>query len=243
MVSSVVAEATSEPYNPRPASAPGFIVAIMNRLAQILVLLFPVAAAAQSFTVTFPKEVSAQPLDGRILLVLSTDPSDEPRNQIDDSPRSQILFGLTVDGWQPGQPAVVDSSASGYPIRSLKDVPPGEYTAQAVLNKYETFHRSDGKTVKLHMDQGEGQHWNSSPGNLYSKPQKVTVKAGGTISISLTDVIQPIPVPADTKYIRHIRIQSEALTKFWGRPMFVSAVVLVPEGFDDHPNARFPLPT
>jgi hypothetical protein len=241
MVSSVVAEATSEPYNPRPASGPGFIVAIMNRLAQFLVLLFPVAAAAQSFTVTFPKEVSAQPLDGRILLVLSTDPSDEPRNQIDDSPRSQILFGLTVDGWQPGQPAVVDSSASGYPIRSLKDVPPGEYTAQAVLNKYETFHRSDGKTVKLHMDQGEGQHWNSSPGNLYSKPQKVTVKAGGTISISLTDVIQPIPVPADTKYIRHIRIQSEALTKFWGRPMFVSAVVLVPEGFDDHPNARFPL--
>src|ERR1035437_6191020 len=185
----------------------------MKRIALALLLFFPIAAAAQSFSVSFPKELSAQPLDGRLLLVLSTDPSpdpnQEPRNQIDDTPRTQIVFGLTVDGWQPGQPAGVDATAWGYPIRSLKDVPPGEYTVQAVLNKYETFHRADGKTVKLHMDQGEGQHWNSSPGNLYSKPVKIVVKPGGApIFVSLTEVIPPIPTPADTKYIRHIRIQS-----------------------------------
>ena len=213
----------------------------MKRLALPLVLLLPIALAAQSFTITFPKEVSAQSLDGRLLLCLSTDPSDEPRNQIDDTMRSQIVFGLNVDGWQPGQPAVVDATAWGYPIRSLKDVPPGQYTVQAVLNKYETFHRSDGKTVKLHPDQGEGQRWNISPGNLISKPMKVTVKPGASISIALTEVIPPIPTPADTKYIRHIRIQSAALTKFWGRSMFISAIVLVPEGFDEHPNAHFPL--
>jgi hypothetical protein len=213
----------------------------MKRIAFAFILLFPFAAAAQSFSVTFPREVSAQPLDGRLLLVLSTDPSDEPRNQIDDTLRSQMIFGLTVDGWQPGKAAVVDATAWGYPIRSLKDVPAGEYTAQAVLNKYETFHRADGKTVKLHMDQGEGQLWNLSPGNLYSKPMKVTVKPGGAISLQLTEVIPPIPVPADTKYVRHIRIQSALLTKFWDRPMFLSAIVLVPEGFDEHPNARFPL--
>jgi hypothetical protein len=214
----------------------------MIRKALLLALLFPLAASAQSFSVSFPKEASAQPLDGRILLLLSTDPTDEPRNQIDDTPRSQLVFGLTVDALRPGQPAVVDASAWGYPIRSLKDVPPGEYTVQAVLNKYETFHRSDGHTVKLHMDQGEGQHWNISPGNLYSKPTKITIKPGGApIAVQLTQVIPPIPTPADTKYVRHIRIQSDALTKFWGRPMFLSAVVLVPAGFDDHPNARFPL--
>jgi hypothetical protein len=121
-------------------------------------------------------------------------------------------------------------------------VPAGEYTVQAVLNKYETFHRADGKTIKLHMDQGEGQHWNLTPGNLISKPQKITVKPGGApIAVLLTGVIPPIATPADTKYVRHIRIQSALLTKFWGRPMFLSAVVMVPEGFDEHPNARFPL--
>src|SRR3984885_2277728 len=218
------------------------IVASMKRTLLALVLLAPVAAAAQSFTVTFPSELSAQPLDGRLLLVLSTDSSDEPRNQIDDTPRSQIVFGLTVDGWKPGQPAKFDETAWGYPIRSLKDVPAGDYFVQVVLNKYETFHRSDGKTVKLHMDQGEGQHWNISPGNLYSKPEKITVKHDGRpISVALTNVIPPIAVPADTQYVRHLRIRSEVLTKFWGRPMFLSAVVLVPEGFDEHPNAHFPL--
>jgi hypothetical protein len=213
----------------------------MKRLALPFVLLLPFTLAAQSFSVTFSKDVSAQPLDGRLLLCLSTDPSDEPRNQIDDTMRSQIVFGLTVDGWKPGQPALVDSTAWGYPIRSLKDVPSGEYYVQAVLNKYETFHRSDGKTVKLHPDQGEGQHWNISPGNLISKPIKVTVKPGSTISIALTEVIPAIPTPTDTKYVRHIRIQSAALTKFWGRPMFISAIVLVPEGFDEHLDAHFPL--
>lgn len=214
----------------------------MKRSALALLLLCSIAASAQSFTVTFPKERSAQPLDGRLLLLLSTDPSDEPRNQINDTPRSQMVFGVTVDGWKPGQPTIVDASAWGYPVHSLKDLPPGDYYVQALLNKYETFHRSDGKVVKLHMDQGEGQHWNISPGNIYSKVRKITVtRSSATIALSLTEEIPPIPAPVDTKYIRHIRIQSSVLTKFWGRPMFLSAAVLVPEGFDDHPDAHFPL--
>jgi hypothetical protein len=214
----------------------------MKRTALALFLALPIFVAAQSFTVTFPKEASAAPMDGRLLLVLSTDSSDEPRNQIDDSPRTQIVFGMNVDGWQPGQPVTVDSSAFGYPIRSLNQVPAGDYFVQAVLNRYETFHRADEKVVKLHMDQGEGQHWNSSPGNLYSKAVKLHVAPGGApIPISLDQVIPPIPTPADTKYVRHLRIQSDVLTKFWGRPIFLSAIVLVPEGFDDHPNAHFPL--
>ena len=211
-------------------------------LAFAALALCAVAASAQSFSVTFSKEASAQPLDGRLLLVLSTDPSDEPRNQINDSPRTQIVFGVNVDGWQPGNATIVDAGAWGYPIPSLRDVPPGQYTVQAVLNKYETFHRSDGKTVKMHMDQGEGQHWNSSPGNLYSRPRQIELEAGGApIDLLLDQVIPPIETAADTKYIRHIRIQSDVLTRFWGRPMFIGAIVLVPEGFDAHPDSRFPL--
>jgi hypothetical protein len=112
---------------------------------------------------------------------------------------------------------------------------------QVGLHRYETFHRADGHTVKLPMDRGEGQHWNLAPGNLYSTPQKVTLGGGTTVTVSLDKEIPPIEEPKDTKYIRHLKIQSALLTKFWGRPMFLSANVLVPEGFDEHPNARFPL--
>jgi hypothetical protein len=198
-------------------------------------------AQSPRFSVSFPAERSSQPLDGRLLLVLSNDPSAEPRMQIDDTSRTQMIFGVTVDGWKPGDATTVDDAAFGYPIHNLKDVPAGDYYVQAVLNRYETFHRSDGTTVKLHMDQGEGQHWNISPGNLYSKPQKIHVGPGSTAAISLDQEIPPIPDAKDTKYIRHLKIKSELLTKFWGRPMYLSAIVLVPEGFDEHTEAHFPL--
>ncbi|HMD30849.1 MAG TPA: hypothetical protein VKG84_02990 [Candidatus Acidoferrales bacterium] len=196
----------------------------------------------QWFSVTFPNERSAQPLDGRMLLLLSTDPSAEPRMQINDTVRTQLVFGMDVDGLRPGQAFMVDDTAFGFPTRYLHDVPPGEYYVQALLHRYETFHRSDGHTVKLPMDRGEGQHWNLAPGNLYSKPQKVTIGAGGAaIAIVLDQEIPAIPPPPDTTYIRHLRILSKLLTEFWGRPMYLSANVLVPEGFESHPSVRFPM--
>ncbi len=199
-------------------------------------------ASAYRFAVSFAKEQSAEALDGRILLILSTDGSAEPRTQINGTPKTQMIFGLDADGLKPGQSAIVDDAAYGYPTRYLHDVPAGEYFVQVVFHKYETFHRADGYTVKLPMDRGEGQHWNLAPGNLYSKPQKITLKKGGEpIALALDQVIATIPEPKDTTYVRHIKIQSELLTKFWGRPIFLSANVLVPEGFDAHPNAHFPL--
>jgi hypothetical protein len=200
------------------------------------------AASAQTITVSFPASRSGQPLDGRLLLLLSNDPSAEPRMQIDDTPKSQMIFGITVDAWKPDEPFTIGDNAQGYPRASLKDVPVGDYTVQAVLNVYETFHRSDGKTVKLAPDRGEGQHWNIAPGNLLSKPRLVHIGPGAApINVSLTDVIPPIKPEPDTKYIRHIRIESKLLTNFWGRLVYLSAIVLVPEGFDAHPQARYPL--
>src|SRR5450631_3643458 len=212
----------------------------MLRSLPFLFLILLAPAGAQ-ITVSFPARVTSKPLDGRVLLLLSTDPSAEPRMQINDTPRSQIVFGTTVDGLAPGQAVTMSGSAAGYPIRSLDDVPPGDYFVQAVLNIYQTFHRANGTTVKLAPDRGEGQHWNIAPGNLYSKPVKVHVDGHTKVAVALTEVIPPIAPPVDTKYIRHIRIQSDLLTRFWGTPMYLSAIVLVPEGFDEHPDAHFPI--
>ena len=207
-------------------------------------LLWVSAAAAQTITVSFPTSRSDKPLDGRLLLLLSNDPSAEPRMQIDDTPKSQMIFGVTVDGWKPGDPLTIGTTMPrAYPRESLKDVPPGDYTIQAVLNVYETFHPSDGKTVKLAQDRGEGQHWNLAPGNLVSRPRLVPHRPRGASDRSLTrwgDSTDHARARS-SKYIRHIHIQSKLLTKFWGRPVDLSAVVLVPEGFDTHPRARYPL--
>src|SRR5215475_4068484 len=186
--------------------------------AMLIVILGSAASAntpptSPRFSVSFPKERSAQPLDGRILLLLSNDGSAEPRMQISISYKTQMVFGLDVDQLEPGKSVTIDDAAFGYPIRHLREVPSGEYFVQAVLNRYETFHRGDGHTVKLHMDQGEGQHWNISPTNLYSKPQKITLggAAQQPIAIVMDQEIPPIEPPKDTKYIRHMKLQSSLL--------------------------------
>ena len=197
---------------------------------------------ATDFTVTFPKTRSERPLDGRLLLLLSTDPSAEPRLQINDSPNTQILFGTDVENWKPGTLARVGDNAFGYPIRTLSQLKPGEYTVQALLNRYETFHLADGRIVKLPPDRGEGQQWQSKPGNIYSQPVKLTIGPGGhPVTLTLDQEIPPIPPLKDTQYIKHIRIRSERLSKFYGTDMYLGAHVLVPAGFDEHPQARYPL--
>ncbi len=212
----------------------------------VLAALSPACAPSSGglrFAVSFPAERSAGPLDGRLLLLVSTDGSAEPRFQISDAAGTQLVFGIDIDGLAPGATAEFDASVLGYPVKSLAGIPRGEYFVQALLHKYETFRRSDGHVVKLPMDRGEGQRWNQAPGNLYSAPRKVFLDPAEseTIRIVLDQEIPPIEPPEDTKYIRHERIQSELLTEFWGRPMHLGACLLLPEGFDEHPEARYPL--
>ena len=225
----------------RTALALFTILQTMNSLGQTS----PPSPSALAFAVSFEATKSAAPLDGRLLLLLSTDPAEEPRFQINDGPKTQIVFGMDVENWKPGEARLMnpdDGSFFGHPMRSLRDLRPGEYTVQALLDRYETFHRADGHVLKLPTDRGEGRKWNRAPGNIHSKPQRVRIDANsGRIALALTEEIPPVSQPADTQYVKHIRIQSERLSKFWGRPTYLGAHVLLPEGFETHPEARYPL--
>ncbi len=207
-------------------------------------LLFSFCLSAQTkFIIPYPSQFGNQPLDGRLLLLFSTSNKTEPRFQISDGPQTQQVFGINADGWKPGEVKTIDAKAFGYPVETMKQLKSGTYYVQVVLHKYETFKRKDGHTVKLPMDRGEGQHWNEAPGNLYNKPVQLRFNSAGTdaVTIKLDSEIPPIEEPKDTKYIKHIKIQSKLLTEFWGRPMYIGAHVLLPEGWDTHPTVKYPL--
>jgi hypothetical protein len=195
------------------------------------------------FSISFPEELSTEALDGRMLLMVSNDDEREPRFQIGNGLDTQLIFGIDVEGLRPGEEAVIDADVFGYPLTSIAEIPPGKYWVQALLNRYETFRLGDGRQLKLPPDKGEGQKWNEKPGNFYSTPREVAIhpSADTTISISLDNAIPPIPESEDTKYIKHVKVQSDRLTEFWGRPTYLGAHVLLPEGFDEHPDARYPL--
>jgi len=200
-------------------------------------------SAPLKFKISFDQTSSTEPLDGRVILVIAASEQPEPRFQVSAGIEAPQIFGIDIDGLAPGTEAVIDARTFGFPHESLADVKPGDYYVQAVLHKYETFNLASGKTVKLPMDRGEGQQWNRAPGNLFSTPQRLSIDpvARNDISITLDQVIPPIQEPEDTKYVKHVKMRSELLTEFWGRPMVLGAHVLLPEGFDEHPEARYPL--
>ena len=212
-------------------------------LAITMALTVPLNASGTTFHITHPqKDESGNFFQGRVLLFLSKSNLDEPRFQTSDKSSTAFVFGVDLKS-KGVTKTIIDDSAFGYPVKSLSEIPPGNYFIQGLLHKYEKFNLKTGHTVHLPMDRGEGQRWHSAPGNYYSKPKKISLdpKKRKSIKIVLDQVIPEITPPSDTKYVKHIKIKSKLLTEFWGRPMHLGAHVLLPEGFDDHPKAKFPL--
>jgi hypothetical protein len=135
------------------------------------------------FEVSFPASFHADPITGRVFLFVSKSQGSEPRFQ-----PPVIFLGAEVHNLRPDETAAIDAATPGAPAHNLAEVPAGDYYVQAVLNVYTEFHRADGHVVWAHMDQWEGQQFNTSPGNLISEPQKVHLDPGSgyKVKISLT---------------------------------------------------------
>ena len=216
----------------------------------LLLALAPAVAGAEAgrgpdpvFRVELPDSLKDGPQDGRLLLIFAPagqSPEQEPRELVNWDGSAIPFYGLDVEGWAPGTARRVDDRAFGFPVRRLRDLPPGEYRVQAFLNRYEAFRMGDGRVLKLPPDQGEGQQWRDKPGNLYSKPVTVRWNGRGT-TLVLSERIPPVQPFQETDWVKHVRIRSERLSKFWGRDMYVAAFVTLPQGFRDHPDARYPL--
>jgi enterochelin esterase-like enzyme len=219
--------------------------------AILLLILAATLCPAQRIEVTVP---SSKPINGHLILVISKTESPEPRSQLSETYDSAQAFGLDAENLQPGTPLIIDAKTFGYPRRSLASLDPGDYYVQGVFNVYEQFHLASGKSVWLPPDKGEGQHWNLKPGNSYNKPQKIHFdpKSSTTIKLTLDQIIPPIQgTPQDplviarqqptAKWLRYERFRSKKLSAFWGRDMDLGAWVLLPDGFGDHPDAKYPL--
>ncbi len=214
-------------------------------LLLILLLALPVLAqtGATRFEISFPPGVHAAPITGRVFVIVSRSNAREPRLEVGDWMQETPFFGADVSQLAAGQAAIIDAGTPGYPLTSLEDIPAGDYYVQALINVYTEFHRSDGHVIWAHLDQWEGQQFNRSPGNLYSGVQQVHLDpaAGYTIKLSAEKVIPPIQVPPDTQWVKRIKIKSELLSKFWGQPIYIGATVLLPKGYEAHPNVRYPV--
>ena len=222
---------------PSRATCHAFRLALVLGAAAPVVAPAPAAQSTTRFEITVSPAVRKEPLTGRLVLVVARSERPEPRLLV--SPSGPAVFGVDLEQLRAGVPAVVDDRALGYP-KPLRALPPGDYFVQAVINVYEQVRRADGRSIWLHMNDGTIETFQVAAGNLYSDVQRVRIGDGGTVRLTVANVIPPQPRPADTEWIKHVRIQSQKLTTFWGRPVYIHATVLLPRGYADHPNVKYP---
>lgn len=212
--------------------------------------------AGLEFVISTADGVQEQRAPGRMFVLVSRSGDTEPRFQVD------VVDGIPFWGrnvsLRPGEEVALSDGRNtyGYPLRKMSQLPPGDYHVQAFFNRYSRFDRSDGSTVRLPMPCGDGQSMFEQPDNLYSEVQQVTLEpmSSQTVELVLDQRIEPAdPVPdggtcqqgnpADSEHVKHVKIRSEVLSEYWGRPMYIAANVLLPAGYDDPANrtVRYPL--
>src|SRR6185503_9846626 len=113
-------------------------------------LLF--TAAAQKFKVSYTGQVYTGPFSGNVILYFSKT-NREPKNHL-----SWPCYRAKVKNVLPGEPVSFSDASLSYPTL-LSRIGRGDYYVQAVWD----INAGDGRVIGL------------TPGNLYSKAQKITL--------------------------------------------------------------------
>lgn len=207
----------------------------------LLLLLSAGTAQADGavFSVRLDPSVQAGPATGRVIVAVSREMEGEPRRSI--GLNGPVVVGRDVEALQPGVPALLGTSDATFPLASLGALPPGEYTVQALLITYEQVNRADGKQLWLPFTDRRISILHK-PGNLHSAPARVRLPArdGRPVELMLDHTIPPLEPLEDTPWIKRVRIRSEILSAHWGRPVHIGASVLLPAGFHDEPERKYP---
>ena len=164
---------------------------------------------------------------GRLFIVIAKSDRPEPRNAIGDADvDAPTTLARDVKNFGSGVVTTVDNSAETFPIANLDTLPAGDYYVQALL---------DANTdLKSSMN---------APGNRYSDVQRVHLdpRSGGTVKLALTKTIPPDELPPDDQYVKYVKLQSNLLTRFHGRPIYLRAGIILPKNYSIAGNASFPL--
>ena len=192
--------------------------------------LAPRAQAQPSFEVVFDPKIESGPVDGRILLLLSTRGDDEPRFSRREPWRAPTLFfGIDVEALAPGNSVVFDETVLGYPLESLRDVPADDYYVQAVLNRYTDVspkRRTCGQAPHGPMGRPEvgtarRETFTADRKRFVSTKHCAQRSASSSRRKSLRSSRRKIP-----NGFKHVKIKSDLVSAFWGTDMHVGAAVL-----------------
>ena len=173
------------------------------------------------------------PVSGRLLVFAKKGANDREVSAAEFNPDEVWVGAVEVHDLKPGTSVRVDGEAGGatamYP-GPLGEMPAGTYEAQAVLDTDHSYNYS-----------GRGpQDWIS--------PVLAVSPSGTTLVLSAHPETDPrraarlakIEAMVRPGEIELVRMESPALTRFWGAPVPVQAYVVLPPGYAEQPREHFP---
>jgi len=224
----------------RPATRPatfGTIPRMTNpeqrprRSFQLCFLLFALSCLlrAQSgepihFRVKLSPELGSVPRSGRLLLFLSSSKKEEKELRISHGSEPNVwVTAREVEHWEPGGAIEVYGNEPSYPAPFLQ-APAGDYQVMALLDvshqyAYNENSAGDPRSEVVALKQFDPAH-------------------GGTVELSLSILIpeKPIATPASSEMLD---FESPALTSFWGRPVHMRGVIVLPPNYEKS-GRRYP---
>jgi photosystem II stability/assembly factor-like uncharacterized protein len=193
-------------------------------LAALLMSSRPTGSAyAQSRGVEFQITMAAAS-SGRLIVVIAKSDRPEPRTMIGDADAdAPITIARDVNRSDAGAAVIVDNKAAAFPISSLDALAPGDYLVQAVLHTNTDLNSPN------------------APGDRYSDVRAVHIDQGrgATVSLQLTNAVPDEQAPSEDQYVKYVKIQSQLLTRFHGRPIYLRAGIILPRDYAG--EMRFPL--
>lgn len=167
------------------------------------------------FHVEFTESVSAEPINGRVFVMLDDNPKSNPMFS------EKIIFAVDVEEWMPGNELVLDEKAMGFPYR-MDQLPEGQYSIRALVDRN-------------NLDWGLPD----APGNAYSS-KAVTDIARKPVHLTIDNLVTQRPFE-ETEIHKEVRITSKLLSDFYGRPIEMEAAVILPPSYSENTQRFYPV--
>lgn len=218
----------------------------------LLVAMWSISTAAARdlvLSVQWPVAPLQSPTSGRLLIMfapVTVAPEADVRRLLTPMTDAIAFFGQNISGWRPGSLQQFSLFDAGFPYANLADLPHGTYRVQASFEPYLPYRRADGHELYLPAIEplepaGRApltqtpHRWRSTAEIVEWDGQQVprTLVMKTPIAHSATAV--------DTPWIRSLRIRSERLSAFWGRDIFLGALITLPAGYAERSKVHYPL--
>jgi S-formylglutathione hydrolase FrmB len=176
-----------------------------------------------------------KPLSGRVLVFVKLGSGDREVNTEEFSPESTWVTAREVHDLAPGDSVEVDGTDVAFPA-SFATMPGGTYEAQAVLDPEHSYNYSGRGPEDWISPVVALTGWTAASG-----PEPgLTLERHGERDPNLIAALQAASAQVKPGVAEEYLFTSPVLSRFWGRPTQIKAWVMLPPGYAEHPQERYP---